>query len=160
MLQTLVLQDIPLKTHVKSYCTLDWIYVAQNAKYGFLRACYVLLFVWTARLDKVPWRFSTRPDCVCSRRRGVWSREQSCCRAPVHRYRPWITAEAAASLPFRTCSGIRHQFKFPASFLTSLFSYPVSLKLLKNTWLAAISETSVETCYFRRTSLITGIYSF
>lgn len=61
------------------------------------------------------------------------------------------------SLAFQTQ---QHQFTFPASFLTSLFSYVVSLKLLKNTRLAAISEISVETCYFSITSLITGIYYF
>lgn len=160
ILQSVVLQDIPLKIHVKSYCTLDWMYIAQNSKDSFLRACYMLLFCLDGMYRKNNMEILYQPR-LCFQLL-TWSLKQraSSGEAPIHMYQWRIMAETIASLAFQTYNGIRHQFKFPASFLTSPFSYLVSLKLLKNSWWAAISEMSVETCYFRRTSLITGIYSF
>lgn len=143
--------------HIAHWTECPLLKIQKIAFYMHVTCCF---FVWMGCIKKITWKFCTNHDCVSNCWHGVWSREQSSGEAPVHMYQWRIMAETIASLAFQTYNGIRYQFKFPASFLTSLFSYLVSLKLLKNSWRAAISEMSMEICYFRRTSLITGIYSF
>lgn len=77
-------------------------------------------------IENITWKFCTSCDCVSKCWRGVGGREQSSGAAPVHAC-PWrIMARTGASVAFHAYNGIRHQFTFPTSFLTSPFSYLVS----------------------------------